>query len=212
MKLKGEEILNRVREFIGDEHFSRYDEINEAYLVLMRQTGTFNSKREDTSLSFKSGESVYQLPMDRIRSLIGIWIRDDTTWRELKEVDEEGFQNVEIDTTVSTVPTVFKSISRGMIEVSKEPEASYPVKLVFIGTPEPLGPNSYSELPAGYDIEIARLAATNWISLNDVTEAGVAKARALGSSVGNAMRDMASDTNQNRGVGVSIPRQKVLRA
>jgi hypothetical protein len=204
-RLKGEDILTRVREYTGNTSFARYDEINEAYVELMRRVGLYNSKREDTSLSLKSGESVYQLPVERIRSLIGIWIKDDVDWVELKETDEAGFQYVESLDTTSAVPTVFKLIGSGLFEVSQEPSASYPVKIVFLGVPEPLSPHTYTELPAGYDILVAQLAAAN-IMIEGTT------AEFLRQKVGAALQDLTSDTLQNRGVGVDIPRQKILRA
>jgi hypothetical protein len=204
MRLKGSDILNRVREFIGDNNFARYDEINEAYVELMIRAGVSISKREDTSLSLKSGETVYNLPIDRIRSLLGIWIQDDTEWKELKEVNEAGFQYVEgLDST--DAPSVFKLINNGMFEVSKEPSATYPMKIVFLGIPEPLKPNTYPELPAGYDIMVAELASANILVSGD-------RANEFRRRVETKFGKLADDTTKNRGVGVDIPRQKILRA
>src|SRR3990167_4948657 len=95
--MNGETILNQVRKFSGLS-ISTFDEINDAYEKLLRRGGMWRIRVQDEhSLQFSADKTRYLLPMDRIRRLVSVAVRNNTDqqeWRKLALADDETFDAV----------------------------------------------------------------------------------------------------------------------
>ena len=220
--MTGEEILDRVREFTGYSGLSGYEEINDAYETILRRGGLWSTRvRDESSVTIKNNEKFYALPMDRIRRLESVWVKDNADfleWRPLYEVAEVGFEKTVFQyrkadgTDRRDAPREYRlSMSEGQeLEVSPTPDGTYACRLIYIGNPPPIARQVTPILPSNYHRIIAKLAAVNYLS-NKPDEASQVKAAGLRTQVREALFNMAFDVSPNRS-GLHRKRQMVMRA
>lgn len=215
----GEEILDRVRIFTGNHQLSGFSEINDAYETILRRAGMWVSRvRDESSVTFANEKIFYDLPMELIRRLESVWIKDNEDfkeWRRLEEVTEDKFEKTVFifrkadGTDRKDVPRYFRLAmgATDQMEVAPTPDGTYPCRLVYIGNPAPLDRAVTPILPENYHRVIAKLAAAYWLENNE----GDAKAAPLHRQVREAYFPLAVDIAPNR-AGVARPRQKIMRA
>ncbi len=216
----GEEILNVVRK-LTKAGWSSFDEINEAYEYLMQRAGMGLSRiRDMTSLTFKTGVAEYQLPMDRIRRWEGIAVKqtaDKQEWKSLVPIDDEDFDmvvhaNRNSDATDKIDTPIYYRYSPGnslQLEVTPTPDSDYPVRLKYLGTPEPLSIGVTPILPSLYHRQIANLAA-GYILQRGKDPVEQAKGAKLESDVQRTIFALLNDVANNR-AGVNMPSGRMMR-
>ena len=219
--MDGEEILDRVRFFTGNHALQGFSEINDAYETILRRAGMWMTRvRDETSLVFLSDKIFYNLPMESIRRLESIWIKDNEDfkeWRELKEATDDRFETTvfqfrNVDSTDQKDVPRFYRLSMGdtnQLEVTPTPDGNYPARLVYIGNPTAIERATVPVLPGNYHRIIAKLAAANWLE-DHPSETNQAKAGRLQRDVREAYFPLAVDVSVNR-VGVGTPKQRIMR-
>ena len=218
--MNGAEILDRVR-ILTEAGWSSFDEINEAYEFLLQRIGMRLSRiRDETSLTFKSDISVYQLPFERIRRLEGIAVKgllNKQEWRPLSPLEDEDFDGVVFanrstdGTDKADIPQYYR-ISQGsteQMEVTPTPDSDYPMRLTYLGNPASLDGEATPILPGIYHRQIANLAAGYILQRGD-DQAGQVKGVKLERDVHASLFSMLNDVANNR-AGVARPSQAMMR-
>ena len=221
--MEGWEILDRMRDFAGNDALSEYDEINDAYETILRRAGLWISRvRDESSVEFADDKNLYDLPMDLIRRLEAVWIKDNQDfqeWRRLDEATEDQFESTVFQfrksdgTNQKNVPRFYRLAmgATNQLEVTPTPDGTYPCRLVYIGSPTPLAQFVTPILPENYHRVIAKLAAADWLDVHGVDEVQLARAAKLHGQVREAYFPLAVDISTNR-VGVARPKQKIMRS
>ena len=219
--MKGEQILNLVQEFTGNDGFSGYSDINDAYETISRRAGMWVSKvRDEESLEFLDGKTEYDLPVELIRRLTSVWIKDNTDfkeWRRLEETTEDKFESTvfafrKADATDDKDTPRFYRLQGGIanqLEVTPTPDGTYPGRLHYIGNPKPIDRQTVPVLPEPYHRTIAKLAASMWLERQD-SEVQHAKADRLRRQVQETYLGLAFDIAPDR-TGVKRPHQRIMR-
>ncbi len=221
--MEGEEILDAMRDFTGNDALSSYAEINDAYETFLRRAGLWISRvRDESSVEFANDKTFYDLPMDLIRRLEAVWIKDNEDfqeWRRLDEATEDGFESTVFQfrnsdgTNQKNVPRFYRLAmgATDQLEVTPTPDGTYPCRLVYIGSPSPLGHFSTPIWPENYHRVIAKLAAAYWLDVHGTGDIQSARAANLHGQVREAYFPLAVDISPNR-VGVVKPKQKIMRS
>ena len=222
--MNGEAILQEVRRLSGEADWSRYDEINDAYETMCRRAGMWVlSVRDISTLQFRSGITFYTLPMDRIRRLVSVGVKnneDEQEWHDLDpladaEFDQKVLANRNADGTDDTDAPGFFRLAGGetsQLEVTPTPDGTYQGRLVYIGNPPAIAKGVTPVLPGNYHRTIAKLAASYVIrQMAGHTEPGLAKARELERLAKESYIHMAFDTAPNLGK-MDFPKQRLMRS
>lgn len=220
--MKGEEILDLVRLEVKDDLWPHYVEINDAYEYICRRAGYWISRvRDEDSLEFRDGKDTYDLPMDRIRRLEQVWVKnneDQLEWLPLRELDSVAFEREVFahrnneGNDIEDVPRHYRLQGglTGQIQVAPTPDGTYTGRLVYIGNPPPIKRTTEPVLPTIYHRIIAKKAAAI-ILRNRNTEPSVAQATGLEREVQLAMFQLAADLSANR-AGVDMPKRRIMRS
>ena len=220
--MNGDELLNRVRFFTGNHALQGFSEINDAYETILRRAGMWVSRvRDETSVTFSDNKVFYNLPMDRIRRLESVWIKDNVDfqeWRELDEVTENRFESTvfqfrKTDGTDNKDVPRFYRLAMGetaQMEVTPTPDGTYPCRLVYIGNPTPIDRSVVPVLPGNYHRVIAKLAAALWLE-GQPDKFMQGRAAGLHGQVKSSYLSLAFDIAPNR-AGVARPKQKIMRS
>lgn len=200
--MNGEALLNQVRKFSGLS-ISTFDEINDAYETILRRGGMWQTRvRDEHSLQFSENKTRYLLPMDRIRRLEGVAVRNNTDeleWSPLTLADDEKFDavvfaNRDSDGNDETdVPTHYR-LAGDEIEVTPTPDGNYQARLVYIGNPPAIDRLTTPVIPANYHRLLAKLAAAYALRLTDKPE-NQARGQKLESECRNEMLAFAYDVS-----------------
>lgn len=221
--MNGEQILEQVQLLSGVHSHAYYDELNDAYETLCRRAGVWMLRRRDeTSLAFEAGASVYALPVRRMRRFEELWVRDVTgslDWHQVLPGDERDFEaerrryTSEDSTEETGRPRRFRLSGEFQEELEVVPtaDAAYPARLIYIGSPEPLSDKVEPVLPENYHRVLAKLAAVYVLRGKD-DEASHVRAQVLMREYRDALLPLAFDTAPNRAGAVRTPKQHILRA
>ena len=219
--MRGEEILNLVKEYTGNDGLAGYSDINDAYETICRRAGMWVVRvRDEDSLTFLDDKTEYDLPMDLIRRLESVWIKDNEDfkeWRRLTEVTEDKFERTVLsfrkeDATDDKGVPLFYRLQGGngnQLEVTPTPDGTYPGRLQYIGNPTQIDRQVEPVLPEPYHRTIAKLAASTWLERQD-SEVLLARGDRLRRQVRETYFGLAFDMSPDR-TGVSRPRQRILR-
>ncbi len=219
--MRGEEILNLVREFTGNDGVTGYSDINDAYETLCRRAGTWVVRvRDEGSLTFLDDKTEYDLPMELIRRFESVWIKDNADfqeWRKLTEATEDRFEkqvlgNRNEDATDDKDAPRYYRLQGGesnQLQVTPTPDGTYPGRLVYMGNPTPIDRQGVPVLPESYHRTMAKLAASRWLE-RQPDDGNVAKGQRLHRQVQETYLGLAFDTAPDR-TGVSRPRQRIMR-
>lgn len=221
--MKGEEILDLVRRMSGKHDWQFYDEINDAYETICRKAGFwFTRIRDENSFTFENGKTSYSLPLDQIRRLEGVAIKDNEDfqeWRTLEEVGDDlfdrkvfAYRNMDA-TDQKDVPRYYRLSADSVkhLEVTPTPDGSYPMRLIYIGNPPKIEASTVPVLPENYHRILVKLAAAKLLQLPPFTDAKSAQAATLMRDYREAMFPLALDTAPNR-VGTGSPKRRIMRS
>ena len=213
--MNGEQLLDELRRLAG-KSWTSFAEINDAYETLCRRAGIDTLRvRDETSLAFRSGKSFYRLPLERIRRLEGVFVRQEAgNWRRLELGNDDSFDREvrrsasDDGSIVPGTPRVYRSAG-DEIEVAPTPNGTYPARLVYIGNPVPLDRQGVPILPSNYHRIIAKMAAS-YVLRESTDEGDRIKGARYDQEVREAMLGFAFDTSPGTG-DVSVPRQRIQR-
>jgi len=224
--MTGEELLERVRGYVGDDNIEMYDELDDAYQTIVRSAAFRRFRwRDDGAMITRPNVTTYLIPAF-IRRLEAVWIQETTEfqeWKPLKFVDDVEFERqvftwTNSDATNNTNTPLYGRVSGNMLEVVPTPNAAYPMRVHYIGDPPALERLTEPQIPASYHLTIAKMAAVRILAypkygMNEVDAAQRAASRqALQQEIAEANMPLTFDMANNITGTPAIPKRKVMRS
>jgi hypothetical protein len=135
--MKGEEILDLVRYYVGDAQHSRYTEINEAYREILELTDwTFSLIQDESLLSLVANTKDYNVDFSGFRGGFprAVYLKEasDVSWTLIEEAKGNTFEEL-VPTSGTSTPTMYRLSGNSNYNFTITPTPSVDMGVRFDG-------------------------------------------------------------------------------